>query len=412
MKATLGILLAATLSLQAQSGVHSFTLANGLRVLHLEEREHPLVRVRLFVRLEPGDVPPGRQGLPLLFQRTFTKGETADLKAGELDRNLDDSGIQLTQSLEAGGVTWRLVTRSRDQDRAMGLLADRLLRTLLDPTLLEAERLVCKRLLERPEGTPHERLRQALAQDPAARPSMSSLGAITLQDLLAFRARVLRPDRAILILHGDLGLEQAKRLVLLSLGAWSVPSPTTPASPAPSLVSTTASPGSVGTLQIPSPGAGIRIQAVASPSGKLPREIVELLGLLVPGDASLPPVRVGVEDGCLVATLDGETGTPASVAWSLLHDRLEALRQRGFTQADLERARVAWLARRSLDSLHVEAQIYGALAEALGQSATEDRMRALSLEALNAGLSQWLDPAKLRVGALGEPELLKTLPIR
>ena len=410
MKAHLGIILASALSLQAQPGVQTFTLPNGLRVLHLEEHEHPLVRVRLCLRLEPGDVPPGRQGLPMLFQRCFNHAETADLKAGELDRILDDSGIQMRQSLEAGGFTWWLVTRSRDQDRAMGLLADRLLRTLLDPTVLEAERLACRRLLDRPEEAPQERLLQVLTQDPASGPTLSSLGAITLQDLLAFRARVMRPERAILVIHGDLGLEQTKRLALLSLGAWAVPSAPAPVSPTPVSASTPTPLAPADALRIPSPGPGIRVQAVASRPEDLAREIVELLGLLVPGDASLPPVRVTVGAGRLVATLDGETGTPGSIAWSLLQDRLAALRQRRFTTAELEQARAAWFARRSLDSLHVEDQMSRALAEALGHGVTEDRMRALALEALNVGLSHWLDPARLRVGAAGEPELLKTLP--
>jgi predicted Zn-dependent peptidase len=198
------VFLASALSLQAQPKAQGFTLQNGLRVLHLEDHEHPLVRACLYVWIEPGDTPPGRQELPLLLDRMTDHAETADLKAGDLDRILEDAGIQLTQFLEPGGFTWQLVARSRDQDRAMGLLADRLLRTLLDPSHLEIQRLAILRQLEQPEGSPHERLRQALSRDPASRPTLASLKAITLPDLLAYRARVFRPERAILILHGDL----------------------------------------------------------------------------------------------------------------------------------------------------------------------------------------------------------------
>jgi hypothetical protein len=51
-----------------------------------------------------------------------------------------------------------------------------------------------------------------------------------------------------------------------------------------------------------------------------------------------------------------------------------------------------------------------ALAEALGRGVAEDRMKAMSLDTMNTGLRNWLDPGKLRVGASGEPEDLKTLP--
>jgi predicted Zn-dependent peptidase len=335
--------------------------------------------------------------------------ETANLKADDLDRMLEDSGIQLTQSQEVGGFNWRLVARSRDQDRAMGLLADRLLRSLFDPSLLEIQRLACRRQLERPEGSPHERLRQALTQDPASRLSLSSLKAITLQDLLAFRAKVFRPDRAILMLHGDLGLEQAKRLVLLNLGSWTVQEPPAPGHP-PSRPASAPPPSvPVDSPRISVPGAGVRVQVVASRPGELTPEAAELLNFLVPGDMSLSPVQATMEDGCLVATLDGDVGTSGAIVGSLLHERLKAFRRRGFAQADLDRARVAWFARRSLDSLHPEAQMDRALTEALGHGVAEDRLKALTLDALNLALRDWLDPANLRMGASGDPGDLKSL---
>ena len=36
-------------------------------------------------------------------------------------------------------------------------------------------------------------------------------------------------------------------------------------------------------------------------------------------------------------------------------------------------------------------------------------MKALTLEALNAGLRSWLDPKRLRTGAAGPPEALAQL---
>jgi hypothetical protein len=403
------VILASALSLQAQPKAQGFTLQNGLRVLHLEDHEHPLLRARLYVRIEAGDTPAGHQGLPLLLYRMTDHAETADLKAGDLDRILEDAGIQLTQFLEPSGFTWQLVARSRDQDRAMGLLADRLLRTLFDPAHLETQRLALQRQLDQREGSPHERLRRALSQDPASRPTLASLKAITLQDLLAYRAQVWRPERAILILHGDLGLEQAKRLVLLSLGSWTSQKPPPPGRPSSRSISAPppSTPGDA--PRIPAPGAGIRVQALACRPAGLAPEGYELLSLLVPGEASLSPVQVALEKGCLMATADGEVGTSGSMIWSLLQGRLEALRQRGFTQADLNHARVAWFARRGLDSLHPEAQMDRALAEALEQGVAEDRLKALPLDALNLGLRNWLDPANMRMGASGDPDDLKAL---
>jgi hypothetical protein len=401
----LAALMAASV-LQAQRAVQGFSLPNGLRVLHLEDHEHPLVRVSLHLRLEPGDVPPAGQGIAQLALRMFEHSGAANLKTGDFNRLLEDSGILLTASQTPVGYTWHLVARSRDQDRALGLLADRLLRTWFEPAVLEAQRVACWADAENLEAPPRRRLHEALLQNPEARPTVESLGAITMEDLLTFRARVFRPDRAVLVLHGDLGLEQAKRLVFLSLGSWTPQPP--PAKPLPAPVSAPKpQPASPSRLLLPA--AGFRAEVVAGRPEHLTAEAAALLSLLVPTEGTLAPVQAAMTQGRLVATLDAGSPTAGPGTWSLLHARLEALRQRGFTQGDLEGARAAWLARRSLDSLDPEAQMQTALDEALGRGVSVDRLKALSLDALNAGLRAWLDPANLRSGAAGEPELLKQL---
>ncbi|NWJ41787.1 MAG: insulinase family protein [Geothrix sp.] len=395
--------LATALALQAQPSPQRFTLPNGLRVIHLEDHEHPVVRVRLHLGLEPGDTPPGRQGLPLLAMRMFLHSDAADLKAEAFDRLLEDSGIQLRSSTEPGALEWRLAARSRDQDRALSLLADRLLRTVFDPMVLETQRLACWRQVEQLDATPFQRLEAALLQAPDARPTPISLGAITLEDLLAFRAKVFRPDRALLLIHGDVGLEQAKRLVLLSLGSWTAgdpPQPLEPSVPAPPgrALGPVANP-----LRIPAPGAGLRVQAVLPRPAGLAAEPTTLIALLITGEPTLFPVSIVCRQDCLVATLDaGPEATPAQ-AWALLQGRLDALRLRGFSASDLEKARSAWAAARSLDSLDAEAQLDAAAAQVLGRGATRDRMKALELDQLNAALRTWLGSGETRRGISGVP---------
>jgi zinc protease len=181
--------------------------------------------------------------------------DAAGLKAGDFDQLLEGSGIQLIQGLEPDGLEWRLLARSRDQDRALGLLADRLLRTVFDPSVLQVQRLACGRDEEQQDQPPYPRLREALLQEPGSRPTPASLGAITLEDLLAFRARVFRPDRAVLVLQGDLGLEQAKRLVILSLGSWTAQEPRPAITPPPADAPGPPVESSGAPLRIPAPGA-------------------------------------------------------------------------------------------------------------------------------------------------------------
>jgi predicted Zn-dependent peptidase len=341
--------------LLAQVRPQAFSLSNGLRGVLLEDHEHPLLRVRLDLQGKEGE------GLDPAVVATcleaLRRTDTADLKAPELERLLEESGIQLEARPEARGASWRMLCRSRDQDRAMGLLADRLTRSLLPA--------------------------------PPAQPELRDFG-----------ARLLRPDRAILVLYGDLGLEQAKRLVMLTLGTWS-----NPATPPPGGPSQTAIPAP---RRTPVPGARLHIRARADLAG-LPAEAAALLRLLVPGDPVLAPLRMAVEGQEGWMSLDGEAGSGART-WGLFRQRLEALRERGFRQEDLDRARVAWAAGRSLEALHPEALMASALAEARGRGLNETRMKALTLDQLNGALKAWLDPARLQVDATGDPEDLKALP--
>ena len=183
--------LVATVTLQAQPRSHTFTLPNGLRVVHLEDRERPLVRVSLLLRVLPSDTPPGRPGLALLAGRMLTGPGGPRTEA--MDRELEAAGIRLDTTSAPEGLTWKLAARNREQDRAMGLLAELVLRPILNPQHLAACRADCLRDLFKPGANPADRLRETLAWDPADRPTEASLLAIGPEDLGTFQQRVFRP---------------------------------------------------------------------------------------------------------------------------------------------------------------------------------------------------------------------------
>lgn len=194
----LGLLLLAPL--QAEVKPQPFVLPNGLKVLLLESHEHPLVRARMHVVLGPDDRPAACSDLPERLLALLERADRGGRKSWEWDRELASQGIQLRPVATATGLDWSLLARSRDQDRAMGLLGDLLLRPL---------------------------------PDAAAWKAACGLSGDQVQ---AHLRRILRPERAILVLHGDLDLEQAKRLVLLSLGSWAAspaPMPAPPSAPTP-----------------------------------------------------------------------------------------------------------------------------------------------------------------------------------
>jgi predicted Zn-dependent peptidase len=393
---------------QAQPPIRpqTFSLPNGLRVILLEDHERPLVRARLELPL--GSETAHRPGLAPLALRVLGHSDAAAFKAEEFEQLLAGAGIELTPALRSDGLSWSLLARSRDQDLALGLLADRAFRSVIDPSALEAERLACWRDTERLDALPQAKLRQLLEPDWTLRaPTLDSLTAITYEDLLAFYARVLRPTHAVLILHGDLGQEQAKRLVYLSFGTWTVqPQPPVSATPAPVPATTPAAtpaavPPEAQWIQVAAAGAGLRAMAMAPVPEGLGAEVEALLALLLPGDPVLFPAQLRLEGLNLVAVLDAEPLGSASAVETSLLERLQTLTRRGFTETDLRRARAAWFASRALLGLHPGAMVGEAVAEARGRAVAPARMEAVTLDDLNGALHRWLDPARLRIGVVG-----------
>lgn len=390
MRSRAWVLVAAALCLQAQpSRPHRFTLANGLRVIHLEAQGHPMIRVWLHLRKVPGDIPPGQGGLDALALRMLDRGWAADIRTGEADRLLEDAGILLTVDPAPEGITWKLLARNREQDLALGLLADRVLRPIFDPAALEAQRLACWQTFLAPSA-----LGPLLRLDPALRPTEASLGRLGLDDLLAFQRRVFRPERAVLVLQGDLGLEQAKRLVALSLGTWS------PAGAGVTPIPPPAPGGPAGTTLLTqlAPGPRLRLEAVAPRPPEVSPEVAALLAILLQGE---PDLQVTLQELCLQQTLLPVGPDGAATALAALHAHLASLRARTVGAEELALAQGAWIKAQSLRTLDPEARMDAALAEALGRAPLADRVAAVSLEALTAGLRAWLAPAQVRLGAAG-----------
>lgn len=402
---------------QAQTSIRpqAFSLPNGMRVVLLEDHERPLVRARLNVPLSR-DLEAAHPGLAALALRVLGHSDAGAFGVEAFEQLLAGAGIELVPTLQADGLSWSLLARSRDQDLALGLLADRVFRSVATSLTLETDRLASWRETERLEASPRAKLRQLLEPDWTLQaPTLDHLSAINHPDLLAFYARVLRPDRAVLILQGDLGLEQAKRLVLLSFGTWTVQAqpPVSDSAQAAAQVTTEAAASASAAAFSPAPATprilvrsprpALLSMAVADQPEDLDPESAALLALLLPGDPALAPAQLRLEGLDLVGELEADPSGAAASAETSLLARLQAIRQRGFTETDLHRAQAAWSESRALITLHPEAQVAEALAEARGRSVSPARVKALTVEALNQGLRRWLDPARIRTGVLAGP---------
>jgi predicted Zn-dependent peptidase len=357
-----------------------------------------LFRARLRLELRPGDIPAGQEGLARLTLAMMDRGMAGHLQPGAFERVLDEAGIRIQRRLSTDAITWDVVCRNRDQDRALGLLADAIIRPVMDPGRLPSEALACTQAAAQEAATPEGRLRVALGLNGPPQPTEASLKRLGFAQVEAFRGRVFRPDRAALALEGDLGLEQAKALAILSFGTWTTPSPAPAAPVAPLPAPHSTEPARIsGTLEVP------RAEVAAPLPQDLAPALRDLVLFRLAGDPPLasrwlPPT----EEFTLRFRAIPAPGSSPGQALDDLRRTLASISATPPSATDLDRIKAAWAGSRQVETLHPAARIQEEVRELLGEAARPEAVAAVTPEQLQAALQRWLAPAVLTC-ALVEP---------
>jgi predicted Zn-dependent peptidase len=204
-----------------------FRLANGLRVFLVENHETPLVSLE--VRVAGGSVedPAGRQGAASLLSRLLGKG-AAGRDAAAFHEAVDFVGGAFGVSCAQRWIRVDAEFLSKDQDLALELTCDVLMRPRLDASEFAKERGVALDALAQAREQPNAVLplyhaQWTFAGNPYARPvsgDEASLAALTLDDVKAAAARTLGPSRTWLAVAGDFDPAAMRRKVEARFGAW------------------------------------------------------------------------------------------------------------------------------------------------------------------------------------------------
>lgn len=397
-------LVMACATLAAAPSIQTFALPSGLRCVLLEKHDQPLIRLELVTRWDT-ESKPGLAGFLACLMRAGGAGPYTRM---EFNGALDDQGITFDFESRRNQYRWTLATDSRSQEPALELLADAVFRPVFDVPMVEAQKGALAG--DSPWDRGRARFLWGLGDEATDLPP--SLGPLEFEELQAFRRRVVRPEASILVLHGDLSLTQARELVFLHFGLWG-PGPRPPAAPPPP----SAAP-EPRLLVVPEGTGEIELWAGRSSSGCDPavRELLEgLLGqvprVLAPGIVS----ECSLERGrpLLVKVKAGPGGRQGLLG--AFQDALGALRARGFSQLDLERARARWRARMAVLPLHPKDQL-SRFQEGVLDPEFQRRVEAVGVKEVNDALGALLAPEALRylllggdaalVAALGPAEIL------
>ena len=215
------------------------TLANGLRILGVEDRETPMVQFELDFRGGMLVEAPGRTGVANLLAETMMEG-TAQRTAEELEEAIDLLGASLSVSAGNTGFSISGSVMARNYDETMALVEEILLEPRFDSTRFELARQRVLSLIQRLEANPSAVASQAfnrllygdhiLAESSYGTPE--GIGALTLDDLRAYHASALVPGAAAFLVAGAVSPTEATAPLATLASRWEDrPAPTIPDPP-------------------------------------------------------------------------------------------------------------------------------------------------------------------------------------
>lgn len=215
-------------------------LANGLRVITVEQHDLPLVTAALVATGGAASDPQGRAGASSLSAELLTKG-TRTRSATEIARAIEQLGGALGSGASDDGASITLTVKSDQLAKAMPVMAD----VARNPAFADAE-------IERARTQAIDGVTVAL-KNPAQLANMvadraifgagpygapsdgtpTSLKALTRADVSGAYARTWSPDRAALVLVGDVTPAAARSLAEREFGSWQAVAAASPPAAAP-----------------------------------------------------------------------------------------------------------------------------------------------------------------------------------
>jgi len=204
----------------------SFTLANGMQVVVIQDHRTPVVTQMIWYKVGSADETPGRSGLAHFLEHLMFKG-TDKHPAGEFSQTVLKVGgnENAFTSVDYTGYFQRV---PRDQlGRMMEFEADRMTGLVLkDENVLPERDVVLEeynmRVANNPEARLSEQIMAALyLNHPYGRPIIGwhhEIEKLTREDALAFYKRFYAPNNAILVIAGDTDVKEIRPMVEQTYG--------------------------------------------------------------------------------------------------------------------------------------------------------------------------------------------------
>lgn len=216
----LAVCLTASVFADTSNPVSLFKLDNGMRVMLVEDHRAPVVTHMVWYEIGAADEDPGKSGLAHMFEHLMFKA-TDKIEAGEFSKLVARNGGQdNAYTSQDFTVYFQRVAKDR-LPKMMELEARRMTHLRLsDEEVLPERDVVKEERRQRVENNPGAILREKVQKvvygdHPYAIPvigHMHEVAALSREDALEFYNRWYGPEKAMLVVAGDMTLEELKPL--------------------------------------------------------------------------------------------------------------------------------------------------------------------------------------------------------
>lgn len=219
-------------------------LTNGLTLIVSERNELPTIHLQVLIRAGATADPENLRGLANLTAELLTQG-TSRRDAVQISREIESVGGTLSSSAEADYTVLGLTILKKDLALGLSVLSDVLLHPSFPPDEIQRKAAEIRARLKRMDEDPRQVARLAFfrklfGSHPYAFPeegTPDSINAITREDLLRFYRSYYHPNNAIMVIVGQIGLEEAEKAVNQYFNGWLPGTVRRPSLPTPPAVS-------------------------------------------------------------------------------------------------------------------------------------------------------------------------------
>jgi len=215
------------------------TLANGMRVLMLEDHELPLIRGVAMIRTGNLFDPPDKRGLSQVMADVLRSGGTKTKTGDQIDEELENIAGTVEAGMDESSASVSFSGLKETTDQVLTVFRDVLTnpefrQDKLDLTLTQYRSAIARRNDDAGDIPSRELSRILYGPDTPYgwQPEYEHLARIHREDLIAFYQRYYFPKNIMLAVYGDFNAVEIRDKLENLFGAWKVEQPPVPPFPA------------------------------------------------------------------------------------------------------------------------------------------------------------------------------------